>query len=535
MQKRVLLILGLIGALYFEMFAFANNTGARDAMMISLFEPDEFAQYPVVMRMLTSQPAWKQAVFDFIAYRHYYYGSSFYFGSALLLLPVKLAAGLEHTQLNMLLLRQFVSVLPMLAALLLLTWLQTRFRSYFWSIGLFVLLLSIPAVVENSLWWHVDSLAVLFVVLTLYFLDRDALRLRRDFYLAAASTGLAVGTKIIGVFFVVAVPLYLLIAIAQRRATWQRAILSGVAFVAVMAAAIVIANPFLLLRSEFDRMFSLLTRQAEAMSAGWTLHYASGPASWLGVLRAYYGGLTFIGLALVSLAVGTWRSESRLRSILIAAWAIPFGLYVLLTIAIKPTHFFLPILLPVFSSLAVWEGAARSGPAQGEGLARWLPRLGIGLAAVIVVYQFMLNVRADASLYREALTREHTNGALVFYSELEGKFLPRLPADVRLKVFRDVRMYFPEGPRWTVRTFWNASYRTIENIKPDLIVLWYQRVLDYTQEGAREQAIDPETFQSVYDFYVDADNDQLRGYRLLYRDATGLFFASQAAYEAYFR
>jgi hypothetical protein len=237
----------------------------------------------------------------------------------------------------------------------------------------------------------------------------------------------------------------------------------------------------------------------------------------------------------VSLAVGTWRSESRLRSILIAAWAIPFGLYVLFTIAIKPTHFYLPILLPVFSSLAVWEGVVSSRPAQGEGLARWLPRLGIGVAAVLVVYQFALNVRAGASLYREALTREHTNGALVFYAELQRSFLPRLPADAQLKVFRDVRMYFPEGPRWTVRTFWNASYRTIENIKPDLIVLWYQRVLDYTQEGAREQAIDPETFQSVYDFYVDADNDQLRGYRLLYRDATGLFFASQAAYEAYFR
>jgi hypothetical protein len=30
-----------------------------------------------------------------------------------------------------------------------------------------------------------------------------------------------------------------------------------------------------------------------------------------------------------------------------------FGLYVLFTIAIKPTHFFLPILLPAFSSLVV--------------------------------------------------------------------------------------------------------------------------------------------------------------------------------------
>jgi hypothetical protein len=79
-------------------------------MMISLFEPDEFAQYPVVTKMLTPYPTLSDTILNFIAYRHYFYGSPFYFSSALVVLPVKLFKGLKDTQLNMLLLRQMIGV-----------------------------------------------------------------------------------------------------------------------------------------------------------------------------------------------------------------------------------------------------------------------------------------------------------------------------------------------------------------------------------------------------------------------------------------
>jgi hypothetical protein len=96
-------------------------------------------------------------------------------------------------------------------------------------------------------------------------------------------------------------------------------------------------------------------------------------------------------------------------------------------------------------------------------------------------------------------------------------------------------MYFPDTPRWNVRTFWNSKYSTIEKIKPDIIILWAQRILDYTQAGALESAVDPAAFQDTYTFFVDADNDQLRGYRLIYRDSQGLMFVSDAMYERYFK
>ena len=138
-------------------------------------------------------------------------------------------------------------------------------------------------------------------------------------------------------------------------------------------------------------------------------------------------------------------------------------------------------------------------------------------------------------MFREVLAREENEGSLAFYSILERDVLLRIPTDSQLVVFRDVRMYFPEDPQWVVRSYWNSNYKVIEKIEPDLIILWAQRILDYTQEGAQENALDPESFQNTYNFYVDVDNDQLRGYRLIYRDANGLFFVSDEIYDEYFK
>jgi hypothetical protein len=532
-QKRVFAILLFISIAYFSAFILPNNTGAKDQMMISLFEPDEFAQYPVVLNMLTPDGTRNQTIYNFIAYDHYYYGSPFYFSSALLLLPLKLTQDLSNTtQLNMLLLRQFISILPMLGALLLLTYIQTKFTSPIKSIGLFIFLLSISAVVENNLWWHVDSLAVFFTALTLFFLDRDDQRFGHNFALAAASTGLAAGTKVIGLFFVLTIPTYLLIGVISKKLTWRTAILQGTLCVGIMTAAIVISNPFLLLSSQRNEMIQTLSRQSRSMSEGWTLAYDVGPASWLNIIKELYGQLIFVALAFVALALGIWHGPNRTRHLLIATWALPLGLYVLFTIAIKPTHFFLPVLLPVYSSLVVLFEFPPFTAKKPRTPVSWLWG---GVVLAIIAYQFAININKDVELFHEVLAREEHEGSIAFYNALEQDYLPRIQTDEQLKVFRDVRMYFPENSRWNVRTYWNSKYSTIENIKPDIIILWAQRILDYTQKGALENAVDPTAFQDTYTFFVDADHDQLRGYRLIYRDSEGLMFVSDAIYERYFK
>jgi len=68
----------------------------------------------------------------------------------MVLLPLRLilGAGWEaHTPVIVLILRQMINVLPMLAAIWILVWLQTRFKSTLKSISLFLFLAAIPGVV----------------------------------------------------------------------------------------------------------------------------------------------------------------------------------------------------------------------------------------------------------------------------------------------------------------------------------------------------------------------------------------------------
>ena len=522
-QKNVFLILLAISVMYFILFIPPNNTGAKDQMMISLFEPDEFAQYPIALGMVAPAESLKQNLINFLIYGHYYYGWDFYAASALFVLIGR------SVQQEMLLLRQFISVLPMIGALLLLVYAQTKFRSRLKSIGLFLLLLSVSAVVENNLWWHVDSLAILFVALVILFLDKDDLRFGRDFYLFSAATGLATGTKVIGLFFFLAIPGYILLGVFQKKLDWRTAAVRAAAFVGIMVAVVFISNPFLVYKSQRTDMFEILSRQSVSQTQGWVLSYAKGPASWQPVLDALYGKWFFIAIAFLALAFGFRNAESRARSLVIALWAIPFGAYILFAVAIKPTHFFLPILLPVYSSLASFIEIPQFGIKKNS-----IQILGV-VFIVLVSYQFVVYIDKDIELYHEVLTREDTEASLVFYHKLESDILPRIQTDEKLVVFRDVRMYLPTDSRWVVRSYWNAKYSTIEQIKPDMILLWTQRISDYTQEGARESAVDPASFDEIYQFYVDADKDQLHGYRLVYRDNAGLFFVSDALYEMHFK
>jgi hypothetical protein len=49
---------------------------------------------------------------------------------------------------------------------------QDQFRTYR-LVLLYLLLLLVPAVLKNSLWWHPDGLVLLFAVLALFFLWKD--------------------------------------------------------------------------------------------------------------------------------------------------------------------------------------------------------------------------------------------------------------------------------------------------------------------------------------------------------------------------
>lgn len=415
-QKRILWLLIAIGAIYFIAFIFPNSTGAKTYSMISLFSPDEHIQYPTTLFMLSGNGL-KDVLHRFILYGDYSYGFPFYGGSALVLLPLKLTNALnnQNVQLAMLLLRQFISVLPMMLAILLMVYTQTKFRSYLTSIVTLIFLLSIFAVVQNDLWWHADSLAVLFVVLVFFFLDRDELKFGINFRLAAVACGLAVATKVLGLFFFATIPVYILIGIQRKSISWKQAVPAAVIFVALMALVVVASDPFLLIQSQREQMLMLVNHMTNTMTQGYTLYYVKTPFTWLWVLAglAWPPFLIFIVLVLL---LGIWKSSKPVLHILILCWIVPFSFYVLYVVSAQLPHYFLPILIPLFScSATIFELKPVSWLSKkysGSFLKTWGNKLWLAIAVLIVGYQAVSYLSADISLYRNDLTREQTSPAI---------------------------------------------------------------------------------------------------------------------------
>jgi hypothetical protein len=535
-QTRVFWTLFLISLIYFLAFGFINIQGARDINMLSVFEPDEFAQYSHVMRMM-NQPAYSlgQSVYRFVAYQHYYYGYPFYFISAMLaLLSLKLTIGLGNTTLNMLFLRQMISVLPMLGALMLLVYVQTDFKKYTRSVLLFLFLMAVPSVIRNDTWWHPESLVFLFIVLTFYFLQKDNFSFERNYYYAAIACGFAISTKLIGLFFFLAIPIYIVVAWRQGRLSFKQALRVAVIFVALMGVVFIVSSPFLFYASERVAAFKIQLRQSEAMSNGFVLSYAKGPLSWAPLIVENYAQPLFLFIAFIALGLGIANREKRLLNLMIFFWAVPFALYLLFFVAIKPKHFFLPILLPVFSTLPylydwlcppVWKFSKSIAPKL----------LGLLIVGVITIIQVTYNINYGIRLYTENMQKEKKSVEVQFFDELNANYLSRIPLDKRMVIFRDVRMYVANSSRWDVKHRWGLTdYSVIKKINPDMVILWKQRIYDYTNDTSLDRALDSGDFANARLFYEDALNDNLQGYVLLFENDFGSAFLKQELFEIYF-
>ena len=528
----------LLGATYFTLFWFPNSTGARDLNMTYIFEQDEPAQYPHVVRMLESGHTLSRTIYRFFAYQHYYFGFPYYLYSALVLLPIKLLVEWENVSLNMLLLRQFASVLPMIAGIMILVYLQTRFQSHVKSVLLFLILLIVPGVVFNDMWIHPDSLVFLFIVLTFFFLDKDDLQFGKSFYLAALFCGLAVATKLIGLFFFLAIPYYIFLGWHQGRIDRRKAFLAATLFVTIMVFVFVLANPFLFWESERAFAFKTQSDLHDAMSKGFVVAYWNSPWAWLQVIEKWYGVLIFVLFSIVALIIGAVKGEKRLLNQLILLWAFPFMAYVSFALVIRAKHFPIPILLPVFSALPAYFilfAPARFISPLTDYLKKNIWQLTLSLVGVVIVgIQVFYSLGQDVPLYREILHREQTSPSLQFYYRLEQTYLSKIVLNRPLVIFRDVMMYVPNLPNYEDHFNWVISnYDIAVKYNPDLLILNKQHLYDYTQPGQLESAVDPD-FGLTYQFYKDVLNGTVKDYVLLYQDEFGIVYISIPLYNQFF-
>jgi hypothetical protein len=410
-QRRVLRLLALVGLVYFGAFIIPNLRGAETPHELLVRGQDEPVIYPILVQMLTPGETFTQTLYHSVIYEDYHYGYPFYVVSALVSLPARLILGDDFaaaTQLNLLVLRQLVSVLPLTLAALLLVYLVTRFRSAGYSLGLFAFLLLVPGVVQyNIRFWHPDGLAVLCVVLTLFFLDRDRLRLGVNFYAAAFFCGLASAIRLVGFFAFLAVAGVLIAALVTRRATFRQAVLAGAGFLAVMALTIVLTNPFVFLGSARARLGEILAEKSHEMTYGYDEPdpeniYRTGLDVWLPFIARSYARPFFLLFGLVSLLAGWWFGREKLANGLILAWFVPALGYLILFVAVKSFQYMLPPMLPFLAGALNLPMMVSQGDLMAD-RPRWQRRAFWGVCVLGVVLQALFYLPEVAFVWQSGL------------------------------------------------------------------------------------------------------------------------------------
>lgn len=518
-------LLLICSLLYFALLIFPNLTGAQTPEMLAIFEVDEYAQYEHAVRMATGSDNWRDTLRHFVVYQHYFYGYPFYFFSALVLLPVRVLLGAgwaEHTSSLILVLRQLISVLPNLLSLWLLTYAATEFKSNFKTLTLFMLMLLLPGLMDNSLWWHADGLALLFMALVFFFLRLDGLRFGRYFWLSAVAAGIGLGIKYVGGFFVLVTPLYLVLGVQRKTLTSARFVAYAAGFLALMLAIFVITNPLLLFPQRADliatqRLQFEQTSQGILMGRSSFLHNGRLP-SWL---TENFGSPAFLALLAVALLAG-WRQggEPRLHAALLTAWLLP-NFIVMLNASSWRIHYWLPIMLPAMTALVFvlphsWQGLrAKQPPARA--VLQW------GILALLV-WQAGTFAVSSGEQYVRTLRREQTSASLRFYRTVQ----PLLAAEAPLHIYRDWKVYFPAEDDMSVFMDWDlGSHDMLNSEQPDVLLLERENVEAYGDEHYLASAPDPGRLEPMHRFYRAALLDEFGRYRLIYQDDFGLVFLRQ--------
>jgi hypothetical protein len=516
----------LMSSAYFLAFIPTSLTGAKDLNMLTAFRKeipeygtDEGAIFEQTKRLTTLGGSPIQTIKNMLGnYYNHAYGYLFFLVSALAIFPLRVAEQFFHAEVSttayMVIVRQ-MSPLFMLIAINLFVYLWTGFKSLGKSVLLFLFLASVPAIFFNNMFWHPDSLATLFVVLTIFCLSRDDLRFGNWFYAAAISCGLATGTKVIGLFFFLSIPVYLLLGLIRESLSFRTLLKHAAMFLLLMALAIVASNPLILLPGTATQYVGTLSGLAGLNAWGWQVEAAKGPASWYSeALRDSFGfWWIYVLVLLVSGVSIVSNPRKRILNIMILTWIAPLSLYMLWSVGYKGAHYFIPVFLPGMSLIGnLFElNIVREGTTIRRGAV-----LGLFAASMLLcVTQFVYYVSADLELYTRVHDREIRSASIGFYRQLHDAYIASLEPGRRLTIVREYRIYYPSSANWNDRASSHIDYAYINEIQPDLILLTRESI-DYQSDLTLANRIAPvlrEQWQKDYEFFRDAKADSLKGFR----------------------
>jgi len=385
-QRKVFVILAIVGLAYFLAFIPTNLLPNSYGQFTLL--GDEQVIYPDVVKIFNPQPNFGAAVQNILGTWPWWYGYPYLPISASVLIIPRLIFGDQfaaHIPLNIGLMRQFVSVFPMVLAIMLAVYLVTRFKSVLTSASLFLFLLLVPGIVKiNIHFWHPDSIILFLILLTIYFLQKDDLRFGRYFYLAALACGLATAIKLWGLFFVLAIAGYLVGGLLLKKLTLAKCVLSGLGFILVMILTIVITSPSLLAPYITQAALSVWKGQQNKILLGPSLVdpeglYITNLPNWLKYFGFHYMKGYFFFFAYIALVAGSLLGTKKYLNRILLAWCVPTTIFLVYFSAMKNFQYLLPLAVPLFCGAFLFPNISEIPPNS-----KWVSFLGKPLSRKII-------------------------------------------------------------------------------------------------------------------------------------------------------
>ncbi|HNY83658.1 MAG TPA: hypothetical protein PKK82_02275 [Anaerolineaceae bacterium] len=517
-NRNVVWTLIVLSVFIFALFCLPNSQASKDFSMLTIFEPDEGAIYTVVDRMTYPRGTLAESIRHFIRYDFYHYGFPFFGLCSTFAYPIRWLGAFDNTPLLMLVLRQLISVLPMIGSFLLLVYMQDGFRTYR-SVLLYLLLWVVPASVKNSMWLHPDGLAFLLSVLVLFCLWKDNLRFKRHFYWAAAVCGVLIATKLIGLFFFLTILTLLIWGIRDKTLTTKQAINTGLRFILVMGLAFILANPFVFHFKALKTYVFTFYKETFEVSKGYALIYPVGIKHAWPEMRESYGESFFLLLSVITSVISLKLRRDKLLPALTITWFIPLTFLFFTTTHFK-YQYWLPAVMPLLSNLIViFPIPPLKQPRP------LLQRVLVPLAVGLLVLQAFLFIKQDVQMISDQTNRAQNNPALEFDRLAKAKLAP-LDGQY-LRVYHDYRMYVPYYQGWLLTTSFDMlNNRFIEEGNFDVIMLQHQRIRDYLNPNVT--AINQAELDTAREFYRPADQDIIPGYQLLFENDFGKLFVRDA-------
>ncbi|MFH1456492.1 MAG: hypothetical protein ABIF17_00045 [Patescibacteria group bacterium] len=514
-EKNIVIIVGIVSFLFLISFTFINYYGTKGMEMLSLANLDEYYQYIKVAEMISSDGS-------MLNYDYFYYGYPFFLISALAILPIKIFQYITHIDFNniaanIFILRQLGTILT-LSAFLILIYMWTKFKYLWLSILLLIFLtISAPIITLNS-WWHPDNLSFLFIILTIFFLYQDSLKFKKYFYLAAISCGLATGTKLLGVFFVLTIPMYLIYGIIKKKITFKKAIFLGIVFITIKFITIFLSNPLLLTRDGFNKYYSIHVNQAKNLDQGWITK--GSKSTWLIVLKSFGSYFSYI-IALGAVIYGTIQKKDfkfKLLSLLTISWILPYALYLYFIVDMIRWMYALPIIIPLLASLGfVFNNLFK----KKNNSKRKIDYLIAIILIAIFIFQIPI-IKNGINRYVDRLYWEERNPGIQFFNKFNNKVL--FKDNRELVIFHNWGMYLPKLSNIKIEQKNGPfNYIDLEEIQPDYFLLEKRIVNTYYNENSSKQLISPDNQNMI--FYKDVVNNEVSGYQNIMEDEYGMAFS----------